>query len=225
MRSAKDKSGFHQQVRNANGVEDNPCGHKRSSISRRSKRVDLREKSLRKSGPRCLRCLRQGAGYGLLRTLAPGERFGTTRGSGAEVGCSYHSPSGMNSSVIYSGPVNYSRSFILRIARFVLVALLLQAMGISLAQSRGSTGAFWSEICTVNGAKWVKQVHSDDGSASEQHASSEHCVFCNVTTPLDSFDLTKHLRHQTSETPLFRTSDVEALRFAGHRIQSRAPPI
>ncbi len=131
----------------------------------------------------------------------------------------------MNSCVIYSDPVNYSRLFTIRIARFVLVALLLQVMGMSLVQSRGSTGAFWSEICSVNGAKWIKAVTADDGGTSVQHDSSEHCVFCNVTTPLDSFDLTKHLPHQTSGTPLFRASDVEALCFAGHRIQSRAPPV
>lgn len=165
------------------------------------------------------------AGQGRPWTAAPGATLEPQRGrTGRWRLNSGRKPLGMNSSVIYSRPVNYSRSFTVRIARFLLVALLLQVMGISFAHSRDSTGGYWSEICSVGGAKWVKSFASDGGKATAQHASSDHCVFCNATTPLDSFDLTKHLLHQSTGTPQFGVSDVRAFIFAGHRIRSRAPP-
>ncbi len=112
------------------------------------------------------------------------------------------------------------------IASYVLAALLLQVMAPLFAQSRGHDANAWTEICTVTGAKWVKDQSVDNGvPVGSKHSANEHCVFCMATTPPDAHDLTRHLPLPAASFALLQAADDDVISYSGHHIRSRAPPL
>ncbi len=115
-----------------------------------------------------------------------------------------------------------------RIAKFLLVAIMLQAvLPASAAQhnvKNGLSAAGWVEVCSAQGSKWVAQ---DNHSLPAQHASAhtDHCVFCSATGASAEFDATRYIPPSdlTSSVVNITTHDAASV-YAGHVILSRAPP-
>lgn len=123
--------------------------------------------------------------------------------------------------------------FYRQITKFLLVAVLLQAVAPSLAASKiksAGNGNEWSEICTVLGTKWIKQFDSggfdqrDEKSSKAHHDSSKHCVFCSSTEALASFNAFSYLDEPPTLITFSPSSFLVAGVFSGHSILSRAPP-
>jgi Protein of unknown function (DUF2946) len=112
------------------------------------------------------------------------------------------------------------------IAKFLLAAVLLQAMAPSWAVTKSQGSESLLEVCTAVGTQWVKQsTHDSDQPSVDHHSAHKHCVFCSSTGAADSFDASKLLvNHFSSEVPSRFTSLVVQL-FSGHSILSRAPPV
>lgn len=112
------------------------------------------------------------------------------------------------------------------IAKFLLAAVLLQALAPAWAgvSSKGTEPLL--EVCTSTGTHWIKQgINNNDPSSIDQHAAHKHCVFCASTGAADTFDASKLLvNHFSSEVPSRFTSLFVQL-FSGHSILSRAPPL
>ncbi len=123
--------------------------------------------------------------------------------------------------------------FFRQITKFLLVAVLLQAVAPALAATKvksAGNGSGWSEICTVLGTKWIKQSDSgsleqhDEKSSKADHDSSEHCVFCFSTEALPLFKAPSY-RYEHPTLVTFSPSKFLVARvFSGHVILSRAPP-
>ncbi len=121
-----------------------------------------------------------------------------------------------------------SSSLIRWIARYLLAAILLQAVGPALAAAKSNADGEvnrWTEICTVLGTKWVKQsVDHDEKSSASKHLSDGHCLFCASTEAVNAFDVTRFLAEASSSTTIAETTTQTDHRFSGHSILSRAPP-
>ena len=123
--------------------------------------------------------------------------------------------------------------FFRQITKFLLVAVLLQAVAPSLAASKfksAGNGNELSEICTVLGTKWIKQFDSggldqhDEKSSKAHHDSSKHCVFCSSTEALASFNAFSYLDEHPTLVNFSPSNFLVARVFSGHIILSRAPP-
>ena len=118
--------------------------------------------------------------------------------------------------------------FFQRIAKFLLVAIMLQAVLPAFAAQHnaknGLSAAGWIEVCSAQGSKWVAQ---DNHSLPAQHASvhADHCVFCSTTGASAEFDATRYIPPSdlTSSVVNITTHDAASV-YAGHVILSRAPP-
>jgi len=112
------------------------------------------------------------------------------------------------------------------IAKFLLAAVLLQALAPAWAGANNKNTEPLLEICTTAGTQWVKQsTHQNDQSSLDHHLAHKQCVFCSSTGAADAFDASKLLvNHFSSEVPSRVTSLVVQL-FSGHSILSRAPPL
>ncbi len=126
-----------------------------------------------------------------------------------------------------------SSSLFRLIARFLLAAVLLQAVAPALAASMvksADRGDGWSEVCTVLGTKWVKQadgpISYEDGNKSSQahHDSDGHCIFCAATDAVAAFDASRLLDESASIATRSYANVIAARAFSGHSILSRAPP-
>jgi Protein of unknown function (DUF2946) len=119
------------------------------------------------------------------------------------------------------------------IAKFLLAAVLLQAIAPALAASMtepADRGDGWSEICTVLGTKWVKQSDSSSStkdskkSSPSHYASDGHCIFCASTEALAVFDVSRLLDASACLATRTYADTLAARVFSGHSILSRAPP-
>jgi len=112
------------------------------------------------------------------------------------------------------------------IAKFLLAAVLLQALAPAWAGVNIKSTEPLLEVCTTAGTQWIKQsTHHNDQSSLDHHSAHKHCVFCASTGAADTFDASKLLvNHFSSEVPSRFTSLVLQL-FSGHSILSRAPPL
>ena len=118
--------------------------------------------------------------------------------------------------------------FFQRIAKFLLVAIMLQAVLPAFAAQHnaknGLSAAGWIEVCSAQGSKWVAQ---DNHSLPAQHASvhADHCVFCSATGASAEFDATRYIppSNLTSSVVNITIHDAASV-YAGHAILSRAPP-
>ena len=118
--------------------------------------------------------------------------------------------------------------FFRRIAKFLLVAIMLQAVLPAFAAQQNSknglSAAGWVEVCSAQGSKWVAR---DNHSLPAQHASAhtDHCVFCSATGASAEFDATRYLPPSdlTSSVVNITIHDAASV-YAGHVILSRAPP-
>ena len=126
-----------------------------------------------------------------------------------------------------------STSLFRLIARFLLAAVLLQAVAPALAASMlksADRGDGWSEVCTVFGTKWVKQADGpgsskDDTKSSQGHHGSDgHCIFCAATEAVAVFDASRLLDDSASIATRAYADAIAARTFSGHSILSRAPP-
>jgi hypothetical protein len=112
------------------------------------------------------------------------------------------------------------------IAKFLLAAVLLQALAPAWASinSKGSDPLL--EVCTAAGTQWIKQgIDKNDPSMLDQHSAHKHCVFCASTGATDAFDASKLLvNHISTEVPS-RFISLFVRLFSGHSILSRAPPL
>ena len=118
--------------------------------------------------------------------------------------------------------------FFRRIAKFLLVAIMLQAVLPAFATQQNSknglSAAGWVEVCSAQGSKWAVQEHH---SSPAQHASAhtDHCVFCSTTGASAEFDATRYIPPSdlTSSVVNITIHDAASV-YAGHVILSRAPP-
>ena len=125
-------------------------------------------------------------------------------------------------------PVKNLSPFFRRIAKFLLVAIMLQAVMPAFATQHnaksGLSAAGWVEVCSAQGSKWVAQ---DNHPGSSQHVSAhaDHCVFCSTTGAGAEFDATRYIppRDLSSSVVNITTHDAASV-YAGHVILSRAPP-
>jgi hypothetical protein len=125
-------------------------------------------------------------------------------------------------------PVKNLSPFFRRIAKFLLVAIMLQAVLPSFAAQHnaknGLSASGWVEVCSAQGSKWVAQ---DNHPGSSQHASAhaDHCVFCSATGAGAEFDATRYIPPSdiTSSGVQITQHDAASI-YAGHVILSRAPP-
>ncbi len=145
--------------------------------------------------------------------------------------------------VLYSIPMKLHTHSLHWIARFLLAAVLLQALAPAWAGVRGSADKPLLEICTAVGTQWIKQgAQSSDQSSSKPSAqtsdqssvdqssvdhstSHKHCVFCASTAAVDSFDASALLVNHTSSDVVSPSAMPLVGIFSGHRIRSRAPPL
>ena len=111
-------------------------------------------------------------------------------------------------------------------AKFLLAAVLLQALAPAWAGVSNKRTESLLEICTTAGTHWIKQaVDNNDPTVLDHHSAHKQCVFCASTGAADTFDASKLLvNHFSSEVPSRFTSLVVQL-FSGHSILSRAPPL
>jgi hypothetical protein len=126
-----------------------------------------------------------------------------------------------------------SSSLFRLITRFLLAAVMLQAVAPALAASMlksADRGDGWSEVCTVLGTKWVKQsdgpIGSQNGNKLSQshHGSDDHCMFCAATEAVAVFDASRLLAESASLSTRTYANAIAARAFSGHSILSRAPP-
>jgi len=112
------------------------------------------------------------------------------------------------------------------IAKFLLAAVLLQAVAPAWAGANNKSPEPLLEVCTTAGTEWIKQsTQQNDQSSPDHHSAHKQCVFCASTGAADTFDASKLLvNHFSSEVPSRFTSLVVQL-FSGHSILSRAPPL
>jgi hypothetical protein len=112
------------------------------------------------------------------------------------------------------------------IAKFLLAAVLLQALAPAWAGVNTKSTEPLLEVCTTAGTQWIKQsTHHNDQSSLDHHSAHKHCVFCASTGAADTFDASKlFVNHFSSEVPSRFTSLFVQL-FSGHSILSRAPPL
>jgi hypothetical protein len=112
------------------------------------------------------------------------------------------------------------------IAKFLLAAVLLQALAPAWAGVNTKSTEPLLEVCTTAGTQWIKQsTHHNDQSLLDHHSAHKHCVFCASTGAADTFDASKlFVNHFSSEVPSRFTSLFVQL-FSGHSILSRAPPL
>ena len=124
--------------------------------------------------------------------------------------------------------VKNASPFFRRIAKFLLVAIMLQSVLPAFAAQQNSknglSAAGWVEVCSAQGSKWAVQEHH---SSPAQHASAhaDHCVFCSATGASAEFDATRYIPPSdlTSSVVNITTHDAASV-YAGHVILSRAPP-
>jgi hypothetical protein len=112
------------------------------------------------------------------------------------------------------------------IAKFLLAAVLLQALAPAWASVKSVGAEPLLEVCTTAGTQWIKQsTQLNDQSLLDHHSAYKHCVFCASTGAADTFDASKlFVNHSSSEVPSRFTLLVVRL-FSGHSILSRAPPL
>ena len=129
-------------------------------------------------------------------------------------------------SVLYSRPMKLHTTSLRWFAKFLLAAVLLQALAPAWAGVSNKRTESLLEICTTAGTHWIKQaVDNNDPTVLDHHSAHKQCVFCASTGAADTFDASKLLvNHFSSEVPSRFTSLVVQL-FSGHSILSRAPPL
>jgi hypothetical protein len=116
--------------------------------------------------------------------------------------------------------------FIFRqVARFLVAALLLQAVLPAWAINKVTSGSHSIEICTSTGTKWIQTSSADSQSFPSSHDASQHCVFCSTTGASNEFNAGDFLSFHASQyqTALITDSDF-IVQFLGHSKFSRAPP-
>ena len=129
-------------------------------------------------------------------------------------------------SVLYSRPMKLHTTSLRWFAKFLLAAVLLQALAPAWAGVSNKRTESLLEICTTAGTHWIKQADdNNDPTVLDHHSAHKQCVFCASTGAADTFDASKLLvNHFSSEVPSRFTSLVVQL-FSGHSILSRAPPL
>ena len=111
-------------------------------------------------------------------------------------------------------------------AKFLLAAVLLQALAPAWAGASNKSTESLLEICTTAGTHWIKQaVDNNDPSVLDHHSAHKQCVFCASTGAADSFDVSKLLVNHTASDVILERALPLALVFSGHSILSRAPPL
>jgi hypothetical protein len=138
----------------------------------------------------------------------------------------HYMPNSQVSLVLYSSPMKLHTAPLRWIAKFLLAAVLLQALAPAWAGANNTSTEPLLEICTTAGTQWIKQgIDNNDPPSIDHHAAHKHCVFCSSTGAADTFDASKLLvNHFSSEVPSRFTSLFVQL-FSGHSILSRAPPL
>jgi hypothetical protein len=116
-------------------------------------------------------------------------------------------------------PVKNLSPFFRRIAKFLLVAIMLQAVMPAFAAQHnaknGLSSAGWVEVCSAQGSKWVAQ---DNHPGSSQHASAhaDHCVFCSATGAGAEFDATAAV---TSTSGMASRESFKRIAFSNPTVQ------
>ena len=78
------------------------------------------------------------------------------------------------------------------IAKFLLAAVVLQALAPAWAGVNNKGTEPLLEVCTTAGTQWIKQsTHHNDQSSLDHHSAHKHCVFCASTGAADAFDASK----------------------------------
>jgi hypothetical protein len=129
-------------------------------------------------------------------------------------------------SVLYSLPMKLHTTSLLWFAKFLLAAVLLQALAPAWAGVSNNRTESLLEICTTAGTHWIKQaVDNNDPTLLDHHSAHKQCVFCASTGATDSFDASKLLVTHTSSDVISERALPLASVFSGHSILSRAPPL
>lgn len=71
-------------------------------------------------------------------------------------------------------------------AMLAALALMLQLITPSLAQSAAANGASWIEICAEAGAVWIAvedEFDPDSDTKAPRHSECRDCLLCTVATP------------------------------------------
>ena len=138
----------------------------------------------------------------------------------------HYMPNSQVSLVLYSSPMKLNTAPLRWIAKFLLAAVLLQALAPAWAGASSKSTESLLEICTTAGTHWIKQAADNNDSSLLDHQSAhKHCVFCASTGAADSFDASKLLVNHTSSDVISKCALPLVRVFSGHSILSRAPPL